>query len=235
MIPAYNEEKTIGQVIKGVQRVLDQHDIFIIVGCDRCSDNTGKIAVDLGAYIFETSKPGLANAYKEEVEIALGTNPDCIVHIDSDGQYYPDDISNMLPYIGQYDFVLGNRIHHWPIGLPTNKFILNRIGSFGYSIMLWHWLNDVTSGLRIFTPKVARLPILSQYTFTQEQLWRSVKAGYSIKFTPISFKKRQDQSRLMGKPWDYIRKSWPDFWRFSRDQTVIVTATPTYISIAGGK
>lgn len=216
-MPAYNEVTTIGSVLSGIHKALDSLQYVVIVTCDRCSDGTDKVASRLGAVVNLGTKPGMASAFRSGVEIALGYKPTVLVHIDSDGQYDPQDILKLLTLVQQgCNLAIGDRIHTKPIGLPWGKYLLNKIGSLCYSIALHRNLKDMTSGLRAFTPEVARLPIVSKYTFTQEQIWRTVKAGYKIKFTPIAFYRRMDgKSRLMKHPLEYIVKSARDFRRFA--------------------
>ncbi len=217
IIPAHNEEYTIRKVVTDVHTILNNTTHQIIVTCDRCVDSTEQIARDSGAETITSTDPGLAGSYRTGIRRALSYNPDRIVHIDADGQYEPKDIPQMLLLLDKgCDMVLGNRITRRPDGMSVTKYILNHIGSASYSLLLLRHIADITDGLRVFNRKVALLPTLSRYTFTQEQVWRAVKAGYTVQFTAVSFYRRTNgDSRLMRHPLEYLTRSLKDFRRFA--------------------
>jgi glycosyltransferase involved in cell wall biosynthesis len=219
IIPAHNEEATIRKVIDDLHAVLSQEKNHIIVTCDRCVDNTESIARECGAETIVSDDPGLAGSYRTGIKRALTYNPEAVIHIDADAQYEARDIIKLLGLLrAGCDMAMGNRIRHRPDGMTVLKYILNHAGSIAHSVLLLKHIDDITDGLRVFNQNVARLPIISQYTFTQEQVWRTIKAGYKIKFTPISFYKRKNGgSRLIKHPVQYIARSVGDFMRYSRN------------------
>lgn len=215
-MPAHNEEATIGQVIDNIFEVISSKDRIIVV-CDYCTDNTAQIAQYKGADVYFNAQQGLANAFKTEMAIALRYRPEAIVHIDADGQYEPEDIPLLLDTLSRGPhLVLGNRLHHRPIGMPITKYTFNKLGSLSYSVMLDKSIPDITTGFRAFTPSVATLPIISEFTYTQEQVYRAVKAGFVVKSVPITFyARRNGHSRLMKNSLHYIKNSYKDFRRFN--------------------
>lgn len=218
IIPAHNEESTIGAVIDGVEDVLQAEQYRIIVTCDRCSDNTESIARSRDADVVISRDAGLAGSYRTGISRALRYDPEIVVHIDADNQYDAKDIGVLLALVRNgCDLAMGDRIRTKPDGLSWTKFLLNHAGSLVYSVLLRHYIADMTDGLRVFNKQVAWLPIMSRYTFTQEQVWRTIKAGYKIRFARIAFRKRLNgDSRLMKHPMEYITRSAKDFWRFAR-------------------
>ena len=214
-MPAHNEVGTIGGVIDGILDALPNATIIVV--CDRCTDGTSRMAMDKGCTVYRSKLPGLANTFRVEMAMALHHVSDIIVHIDADGQYEPAEIPKLLEQIDRgYNLVLGNRLSYMPDGMPPSKYIPNKLGALGYSVMLNRQLPDVTTGFRVFTPGVAELPIKSKYTYTQEQVWRAIKAGYNVKSVPMSFYPRADgKSRLISSPLNYIIRSASDFRRFA--------------------
>ena len=216
-IPAYNEAETVAGVIKRVKYYMNGTVNTILVVSDGSMDQTEAAAWSAGAVVRCKQHSGLADTFRTEMAIALAGNFDVIVHIDADGQYDPADIPSLLKWIDRgYDLVLGNRLHQRVRGHRWYRYALNKGGAFAYSVVLGQWIPDMTTGFRVFTREVAALPIVSRYTYTQEQLWRAIKAGYKVKSVPVSFRRRDGKSRLISGTAQYLMRSAMDLWRFAR-------------------
>ena len=114
IIPAYNEQETIAQVIKETPRKINGiKQVEIIVINDGSTDKTAEKAKQAGAdeIINFKENRGLANAFKVGLEKAVEENADIIVNIDADLQYNPKEIPKLIQPIlkQQTDIVLGNR------------------------------------------------------------------------------------------------------------------------------
>jgi len=219
-IPAHNEEKTVGDVVRAVRRACrDMLDVTVIVACNNCADSTQREAANAGAVTFEVPEPGLANVFRAEMREAIAYKPYAVVHIDADGQYAASDIPRLLLELADCDMVMGNRLWKRPDGMPVSKFVLNRLGSAGYSAVCRGWIPDITTGLRAFTPDVALIGtrLKSRYTYTQELTWLAMQNRMRISSIPVQFHPRADgKSRLMHGSWHYLSRSLSDFWRFAR-------------------
>ncbi|MBI2134222.1 glycosyltransferase family 2 protein [Candidatus Woesearchaeota archaeon] len=220
-IPAYNEEKTIAQVIEDIKKALDRkHNYEIIVVDDGSTDRTSKIAKESGATVY--SHPmnyGLAETFKTAMQKASEHKADVIVHTDADGQYEASDIPKLIQKLNEgYELVLGSRLSGSIESMP----LINRIGNKAFSIVISQItrqrITDSQTGLRAFTKEVAKLPIISNYTYTQEQILRASKAKFRIAEVPVTFKKRRSgKSRLLRNPFDYAIKAWITIFRIYRD------------------
>ena len=80
-------------------------------------------------------------------------------------------------------------------------------------------VSDGQTGFRAFNKKIARdIPIISNHTYTQEQIIRVSKKRFSIKEIPIYFAKRKDgESRLMRNPLEYAKRAWENIFRVLKD------------------
>ena len=97
MIPAFNEGKTIGQVIKKIPRdCADKVEVLVID--DGSRDNTISEAKLAGADKIFSHKTnmGLGITFKDGINAGLKMGADIIVNIDSDGQFNPQDIPKLL-------------------------------------------------------------------------------------------------------------------------------------------
>ncbi|MBI4438623.1 glycosyltransferase family 2 protein [Candidatus Woesearchaeota archaeon] len=220
-IPAYNEETTIGTVIDDIKKALDKkHSYEIIVIDDGSTDRTSENAKKAGATVYSHQKNyGLAEAFKTAVQKAQEHKADIIVHTDADAQYDADDIPKLLEKISQgNDLVLGSRFKGNIESMP----LINRIGNKAFSAVISQItrqkITDAQTGFRAFTKEAAKLPITSNYTYTQEQILRAARAKLRIAEVPITFRKRMTgKSRLIRNPIDYALKAWVTIFRIYRD------------------
>jgi glycosyltransferase involved in cell wall biosynthesis len=121
VIPAYNEEKTIGQVVFDVKKHVDG----VIVVDDGSVDRTAALAREAGASVASHFlNRGQGAALETGKAAALGFGADIIVTYDADGQFVPEEISNITrPIIdNQADVVLGSRFLKSDIPLSKKIF-----------------------------------------------------------------------------------------------------------------
>ena len=105
IIPAYNEEKTIGEIIDRAKKFVDE----IIVVDDGSVDNTRKIALKHKAIVISHGKnKGYIEALRTGFRYANGN---IFVTIDADGEHDPNDIPKLVKPIleDKADLVLGVR------------------------------------------------------------------------------------------------------------------------------
>ena len=97
MIPAFNEEASIGSVIKAIPREFAK-TVEVIVIDDGSTDSTKAIAKKSGAdrIISHNTNKGLGNTFRTGIDAALSMGADIIVNIDGDGQFDPSDIPNLV-------------------------------------------------------------------------------------------------------------------------------------------
>lgn len=221
-IPAYNEEKTLGNVIGNIKQVMDKtkYNYKILIVDDGSKDKTKGIAQEAGALVISHPKNfGLAETFKTEMKNALELKPDVIVHTDADGQYLAEDIPRLIKEIEKgNDLVLGNRFRGGIEYMPWLKKKGNRAFSKVISKITGVRVGDCQTGFRAFTPEVAKLNIISNFTYTQEQIIRAVRNKFKIKEIPTRFVRRIDgESRLFSHPFRYAARAWINILRIYRD------------------
>jgi glycosyltransferase involved in cell wall biosynthesis len=110
LIPAYNEEASIGKVIAEIPRDWVSE---IIVCNNNSKDNTATVAIDAGATVVFQPLPGYGNACLKGIEYLKNKTqkPDIVIFIDGDYSDYPAEMPSVfLPIIEQkYDIVIGSR------------------------------------------------------------------------------------------------------------------------------
>jgi glycosyltransferase involved in cell wall biosynthesis len=219
-IPAYNEEKTISVVIKHIKKVMDfnKYNYKILVLDDGSKDSTAEVAKNEGVIVVSNKRNlGLAETFKNEMKECLKLNADVIVHTDADGQYPAEYIPHMIKKIEKgYDLVLGCRFGKGKYSGSLMKKMGNIAFSRVFSRMLKTKITDTTTGFRAFTPEVAKLPLINNFTYTQEQLIRAGKGRMKVGEIPIHTNKTRP-SKLFNNSLDYALKAWINIFRIYRD------------------
>ncbi len=219
-IPAFNEEKTIAGVIKEIKQNIGKEQYKIIVVNDGSTDKTAENAQKEGATVFSHPKNyGLAETFRTEIKESLKFNPEIIIHLDADAQYDLKEIPLMIKEIRQgNDLVLASRF----AGKIEEMPFIKRTGNIAFSKVISNIthqkITDAQTGFRAFNKKVAELEIRANYTYTQEQIIRTVKEKMKVQEIPCYFRKRKTgQSRLMANSMDYALKAGINLFRVYRD------------------
>ena len=191
IIPACNEDQTIGDVIT---KIIDLYpDFEIIVINDGSTDNTAAIAKDAGALVY--SHPyniGNGAAVKNGIRFASGK---ILVFMDGDGQHDPRDIEKMLEYFPDFDMVVGAR----PKGYQASwgRSLANKVYNWLASYVAKFTIRDLTSGFRAVKSDIARnllylLP--NTYSYPTTLTLGVLRSGRSMRYITIN-----PQSRQKGK------------------------------------
>ena len=125
IIPAYNEERNVRNVVENAQKFVDE----VVVVDDHSEDNTLKEAEKTSAFVLHHPvNRGQGAAIQTGNEFALDKEADIIVHFDADGQFLPEEIKEIVAPIikGEADVCLGSRFLGKSSDLPFLKknFIL---------------------------------------------------------------------------------------------------------------
>ncbi|MBS3140736.1 glycosyltransferase family 2 protein [Candidatus Woesearchaeota archaeon] len=219
-IPAYNEEKSLGNVIKEIRKIMDKtkEDYKILVVDDGSKDKTVEIAKKNNAIVKSNKiNLGLALTFQREMKECLDLNADIIVHTDADGQYPAEYIPSLINRVKDgYDLVLGSRFEKGKYEGSFIKKLGNKAFAKVFTNLLKTKVTDTTTGFRAFNKEVAKLQIINTFTYTQEQLIRAAKSNMSIAEVPITTRKTRE-SRLFKNPLDYAIKAWINILRIERD------------------
>ncbi|MEE9912520.1 MAG: glycosyltransferase family 2 protein [Deltaproteobacteria bacterium] len=197
LIPAYNEEKIIADVIQHVRLTMDSlnHSYEILVINDGSKDNTSLNAKDAGARVI--SHPyniGNGAAVKTGIRQAKGL---VLVMMDGDGQHNPEDIPRLLEKLGPYDMVVGARTGDSESHVHRN--MANSFYNLFASYICKRKIRDLTSGFRAIKTNIARqftslLPNTFSYPTTITMA--ILRSGFSLAFVPIKANRRAGKSKI---------------------------------------
>lgn len=158
VIPAYNEQSTIGDVIRHILSVnFPDMEKEIIVVDDGSTDKTGEIARSNGAVVIRhLLNRGVGGALGTGVEAALRQGADIIMTCDADGQHSPDDIGKVVEPIrmGRVDVTIGSRLIETG-EMPWTRRVANHIANFITLVLFGIRTTDSQSGLRAFSRSAA--------------------------------------------------------------------------------
>lgn len=205
IIPAYNEQYTIGQTISDTILAMDSLKMpyEIIVVNDGSTDGTGRIASEYKATVLSNEKNrGKGYALRKGFQHAQG---DIVVTIDSDGAHEPKEIPDLIqPLFNGADVVAGSRYLGGRMNTTTR---LNRIGNtlFNFAIMVLTGkrITDSQSGFRAFKRGVLEKIALQSlgYDIEAEMTVKSLKNGFVFQEKPIYCERRKhDNSKIRTLP-----------------------------------
>jgi len=156
IIPAYNEEQDIAEIITQICR--HSHMVDILVVNDGSGDRTSRIAHDNGAMVIDLSfNMGYGVALQTGYKYALNAGYQYVVQIDADGQHDPKYISALLDEVkkGGVDVVIGSRFltggsYKVPVVRQLGMQLFNLIAS----LITRQKITDCTSGYQVINRDV---------------------------------------------------------------------------------
>ena len=139
VIPAFNEEYSIAQVIDDYKSISCVNEIIVVD--NNSSDNTINISKNSGAKVILETIQGYGAALKSGVAASSG---DLIVLIEGDGSFKANDLPKFLEYIKECDMVIGTRTTRQMIEQGSNMDYITRWANVFVAKlieMLW-WYDD---------------------------------------------------------------------------------------------
>ncbi|MBL7053802.1 glycosyltransferase family 2 protein [Patescibacteria group bacterium] len=187
IIPAYNEQETIFNVIVKAREMSD----YVIVIDDGSKDNTKNIAKQAGAIVYSHFiNLGLGATLATGLRAATKYQADIVVTMDADGQHQASDINRLIsPIISkQADVVIGSRL----IGedkqqMPISRRAYNYLANFITYLLYLQKTSDSQSGLRAFSADAVRkMEIKSQRMEVSSEFFKEIKKNnLCLKEIPI--------------------------------------------------
>lgn len=154
LIPAFNEARVIGGVIRSLPRQLEHIEhIAIVVINDGSRDQTGQVANDAGATVLtHKMNRGVGVATATGLLAANRLDADIAVTMDADGQHDPKELPRMIAPIlsGKADVVVGTRLVD-PKGMPMIRQIGNKAMNAVLRLFWGIRTTDSQSGYRAYS------------------------------------------------------------------------------------
>ena len=182
VIPAYNEQNSIGSIVKNTKKYIDN----VIVVDDGSKDKTKETAENAGAIVLRhLVNLGKGAALKTGCDYAVKNGARFIIALDADAQHNPDDIPRFIEKLKKYDVVFSCRklSRKMPFVLRFGNWFISKAVRFLYKIDL----NDTQCGFRAFS-KTAYKKLrwnASDYSMESEMIAKAGKQRLKYVQIPI--------------------------------------------------
>jgi glycosyltransferase involved in cell wall biosynthesis len=186
IVPVYNAEPTLANVVKGVRRSLPG---ALVIGVDDGStDGSRKLLRTVADETIEFDKNrGKGAALRAAFQKALEKGAAAVLTIDSDGQHDPAFAPAIVGALDRADIVIGTRdlsgAH-----VPRHRRIANMISSAATRAVSGGKVRDSQSGYRAMKAEVLRKvhAIGDRYEFETDFIIRAARSGFTTVNVPIS-------------------------------------------------
>jgi glycosyl transferase family 2 len=194
VIPAYNEENSLGQVLSRIPERVCGVETDVLVVDDGSRDRTGDIARDHGAAVARhVINRGGGAALRTGYRLMADSGAVVVVTLDADGQHLPEEMSRLVKPVleGEVDVAHGSRIlghaepNHYARELGIVFF--NRLVSF----ITRTRVSDCSNGYRAVRADVLPQLVLRQEQFhTSEFMIEAIKRGIPAREVPVTVARR---------------------------------------------
>lgn len=202
VIPALNEEKSIGKVLDSIPKNLLSHYEWQIVVCDNGStDATAQIAKEHGATVVYEKERGYGAACLKALSV-VHPKTDIVVFLDADFSDHPQEMVKLIQEIeGGMDLVIGSRVlGQREKGALTLPQIL---GNFLATRLIWlFWkfhYTDLGPMRAIRYESLKKLNMQERnFGWTVEMQIKACEQNLRIKEVAVSYRKRIGKSKISG-------------------------------------
>lgn len=230
-LPALNEGKTVAQVLEKIVGLnIEGAEINVLVIDDGSTDNTAQIARDLGAEVIcHGHNHGVGAAFRTGLKAAIIQKADILVNIDSDGQFDPQYILDLVAPImkGDADFVTASRfLDNTTIDMPKIKKWGNNGVAKIVSFLAEQRIKDASCGFRAYSRKAfLSLNLIGQFTYTHETILNLAFMGHRLQeiSVPVRGEREFGESRVASNLFKYAIQSLMIMLRCYRDYRPMAT------------
>ena len=200
IIPAFNEEKSIGKVISDIPKDVIQH---VIVVNNASTDNTVIEAEKHGAIVLHENRKGYGYACLLGIDKAVELKTEIIVFLDGDYSDFPGEIPKVIAPIleDNRDMVIGSRVlgQRERGSLTPQQVFGNWLATKLIRIFYGGKFTDLGPFRAIKTPSLQQLKMADKtYGWTIEMQIKALKHKLSYCEVPVNYKKRIGVSKVSG-------------------------------------
>ena len=195
LVPCYNEEKTIGKVVRDAKRVLPEAVVYVYD--NNSTDRTAQIAADEGAVVRHEYQQGKGNVIRrmfQEIDAA------CYIMVDGDDTYPMEDAPEMVRLVlsRNADMVVGDRLSS--TYFEENKRPFHNLGNSmvrsAINLLFKSDIRDIMTGYRAFSYRfVKTFPVLSRgFEIETEMTIHAVYNNMQVENVVIAYRDRPEGS-----------------------------------------
>ena len=199
IIPALNEERSIGYVIKSIPKIYRE----VIVVDNGSSDKTSKVAYENGAKVITEKNKGYGFACLKGIDYLKENPPDIIVFLDGDYSDYPEEINKIIEPIckNQVDFVIGSRVKSLrENGSMTPQQVFgNKLACFLMNLLYNSTFTDLGPFRALKWKTLKELKMTDKtYGWTVEMQLKILRNRIAYCEVPVRYRKRIGYSKVSG-------------------------------------
>jgi glycosyltransferase involved in cell wall biosynthesis len=190
LIPALNEEKRVGDVIRGIRQYLPQAKILVVN--DGSGDGTARESREAGACVVNHPfNMGVGTALQTGYKYAVQNGFQYVIQLDGDGQHAPSFLPAFIAKLKETeaDLIIGSRFlqgrNH---GVPFARSVGNALFAKLVTLLMREKLTDPTSGYRALKSTALQFCVQDNYGFDYPDadfLLTLHRAGYRMAEIPI--------------------------------------------------
>jgi glycosyltransferase involved in cell wall biosynthesis len=204
IIPALNEEQSIGQVIRAIPAEMN---CDIIVVNNGSSDRTGEVAAGCGARVVREPERGYGAACL--AGIAALRDPEVVAFLDADFSDDPSLLTDLVSPIveGRADFVIGSRMlgEREPGAMPFHTLFGNWLAGRILAHLYRQPATDLGPFRAIRNSSLQRLQMSGRgYGWTIEMQAKAARLRLRTIEIPVSYRKRIGRSKISGSLWPSV-------------------------------
>ncbi len=193
LVPALNEEDTIGEVVGRLLAL--PLAVQVIVIDDGSTDRTPEILTEFGDQIVvvrRETRGGKGSAIRMALPHATGR---AVIIQDADLEYFPEDIPTLVAPIleGRAGVVYGNRFAKgFPMGMALPNKLVNWMLAWSVRILFWRNVHDEATCYKAFRREVllAMHLVCNRFEFCPEVTAKAIRLGERIHEIPIRYEPR---------------------------------------------
>lgn len=202
IIPAFNEEKAVGQVIGDIPKHLVRH---IVVANNASTDGTRAVAEAAGAIVVDQALRGYGNACLKAME-HVATHvppPDIVVFLDADHSDHPEQMPEVIAPIvrGEAVLVIGSRA----LGKRERGSMMpQQIFGNWLATRMIRWMygahyTDLGPFRAVTWSALQRIGMVDRtYGWTVEMQVKAAKLGLRTTEVPVDYRERIGVSKVSG-------------------------------------
>lgn len=202
IIPAVNEEHSIGKVINDIPKDITRH---IIVCNNGSTDRTKEVALGAGAIVVDEPKSGYGQACLKGMEYLedLSEKPDIVVFLDGDYSDYPEHATELIKPITNkgFDMVIGSRVKGdlQPGSMTVPQVFGNWLATTLIKIIYNYDFSDLGPFRAIRYQALMDIDMQDKdYGWTVEMQVKAAKMGLRCTEIPINYRRRIGTSKVSG-------------------------------------
>ena len=216
VIPAKDEEATIGELLDRVARVrVPGCELRTVVVDDGSTDRTAEISRREGAVVVRhPENRGLGAAVRTGLRAAVEGGAEAVAYLDADLEYYPEDIPLLVEPVlsDRADYVLGSRFLGGARGMKVHRRVGNLAFTWLLALLTRRRITDGQTGMRAFSREAAdRAEIVHDYNYAQVLTLDLARKGFRMTEVPIRYRVREHGESFIR--WNYPAKVLPAIWR----------------------